>query len=189
VRLRLSTFEMHTGLLIVESASPSLHSAETIASLRTVSEHIALVLQDRSVRAQVEELSQRNRQRAETLNQILEVSNDLKRHRTLDDLFQSIAAAVAKSLGFQRVVLSTYERERNVFVRGRTSAARRSGARSAPARSRPKRSPAGGRSGTASRSRSTCATAAPATSSPRCPGRSRRGASSRPATRHGEPRS
>jgi len=116
VRLRLSTFEMHTGLLIVESASPSLHSAETIASLRTVSEHIALVLQDRSVRAQVEELSQRNRQRAETLNQILEVSNDLKRHRTLDDLFQSIAAAVAKSLGFQRVVLSTYERERNVFV-------------------------------------------------------------------------
>jgi diguanylate cyclase (GGDEF)-like protein len=116
VRLRLSTFEMHTGLLIVESASPSLHSAETIASLRSVSEHIALVLQDRSVRAQVEELSQRNRQRAETLNQILEVSNDLKRHRTLDDLFQSIASAVAKSLGYQRVVLSTYERERNVFV-------------------------------------------------------------------------
>jgi len=44
------------------------------------------------------------------------VSNDLKRHRTLEDLFQSITAAVAKSLGYQRVVLSTYERERNVFV-------------------------------------------------------------------------
>ena len=116
VRMRLSTFEMHTGLLILESASPALHAPETIASLRAVAEHIALVLQDRSVRAQVEELSQRNRQRAETLNQILEVSNDLKRHRTLEDLFQSITAAVAKSLGYQRVVLSTYERERNVFV-------------------------------------------------------------------------
>ena len=116
VRMRLSTFEMHTGLLVVESASPALHAPETITSLRAVAEHIALVLQDRSVRAQVEELSQRNRQRAETLNQILEVSNDLKRHRTLEDLFQSITAAVAKSLGYQRVVLSTYERERNVFV-------------------------------------------------------------------------
>jgi diguanylate cyclase (GGDEF)-like protein len=116
IRTRLSTYEMHTGMLIVESASPSLHAPETIASLRAVASHIALVLQDRSVRAQVEELSQRNRQRAETLNQILEVSNDLKRHRTLDDLFQSITTAVAKSLGFQRVVLSTYERERNVFV-------------------------------------------------------------------------
>ena len=116
VRMRLSTFEMHTGLLILESASPALHAPETIASLRAVGEHIALVLQDRSVRAQVEELSQRNRQRAETLNQILEVSNDLKRHRTLEDLFQSITAAVARSLAFQRVVLSTYERDRNVFV-------------------------------------------------------------------------
>ena len=116
VRMRLSTFEMHTGLLVVESSSPAIHAPETIASLRAVAEHIALVLQDRSVRAQVEELSRRNRQRAETLNQILEVSNDLKRHRTVEDLFQSITAAVAKSLGFQRVVLSTYERERNVFV-------------------------------------------------------------------------
>src|SRR5262249_35214111 len=106
VRLRLSTFEMHSGLLIVASASSELHTAESLASLRTIAEHIALVLQDRSIRAQVEELSERNRERAETLNQILEISNDLKRNRTLDDLFQSIVSAVAKSLGFQAVLLS-----------------------------------------------------------------------------------
>src|SRR5262249_26529207 len=53
VRLRLSTFEMHSGLLIVESASSELHTAESLASLRTIAEHIALVLQDRSIRAQV----------------------------------------------------------------------------------------------------------------------------------------
>jgi diguanylate cyclase (GGDEF)-like protein len=106
---------MHSGLLIVESASSELHSAESLASLRTIAEHIALVLQDRSIRAQIEELSERNRERAETLNQILEISNDLKRNRTLDDLFQSVVSAVAKSLGFQAVLLSLYDREENVF--------------------------------------------------------------------------
>ena len=115
VRLRLSTFELHSGLLVVESASAELHSSQTLASLRTIAEHIALVLQDRTIRAQVEELSERNRERAETLNQILEISNDLKRNRTLDDLFQSIVSAVTKSLGFQAVVLSIYDRELNVF--------------------------------------------------------------------------
>ncbi|MEP6993557.1 MAG: GGDEF domain-containing protein [Acidobacteriota bacterium] len=114
-RIRLSTFEMHSGLLVVESASPELHGQEALASLRTIADHIALVLQDRSIRAQIEELSERNRERAETLNSILEISNDLKRNRTLDDLFQSIASAVAKSLGFRAVVLSLYDREENVF--------------------------------------------------------------------------
>ena len=116
VRIGLSTFELHSGMLVLESASPMLHSSETLASLATIADHIALVLQDRSVRAQIQDLSERNRERAETLDQILEISNDLKRNRTLDDLFQSIATAVAKSLGFQKVVLSLYDRERNAFT-------------------------------------------------------------------------
>jgi diguanylate cyclase (GGDEF)-like protein len=116
MRVRLSTFELHSGLLVLEASSPVLHAPETIASLRTIAGHVALVLQDRSIRAQIEELSLRNRERAETLNQILEVSNDLKRHRTLDDLFQSVASAVGRSLGFQAVVLSLYDRENNVFT-------------------------------------------------------------------------
>jgi diguanylate cyclase (GGDEF)-like protein len=115
VRVRLATFELHSGLLLAEGSSAALHSAEALASLRTLAEHIALVLQDRAIRAQIEELSQRNRERAETLNQILEISNDLKKNRTLDDLFPSIASAVAKGLGFQQVLLSLYDRERNVF--------------------------------------------------------------------------
>ncbi len=116
VRIRLSTFELHSGLLVLEGPDPSLHTAETVGSLRTIADHIALVLQDRAVRAQIEELSERNRERAETLNQILEISNDLKKNRTLDDLFPSIASAVAKALGYQQVVLSLYDRERNVFA-------------------------------------------------------------------------
>jgi len=115
VRIRLTTFEMQSGLLVLEGSSPSLHGESALGSARAIASHIALVLQDRSVRAQVEKLSQRNRERAETLNQILEISNDLKKNRTLDDLFQSIATAVARSLGFQEVVLSIYDRERNVF--------------------------------------------------------------------------
>ncbi len=116
VRIRLSTFELHSGLLILESASSALHSAESIASLRPLADHIALVLQDRAIRAQIEDLSGRNRERAETLNQILEISNDLKKNRTLDDLFASVASAVTKGLGFREVVLSLYDRERNVFT-------------------------------------------------------------------------
>ena len=125
VRVGLSTFELHSGMLVLESTSPVLHAPETLASLATIADHIALVLQDRSVRAQIQELSERNRERAETLDQILEISNDLKRNRTLDDLFQSIATAVARSLGFQRVVLSTYDRERNAFTAAPTSASTR----------------------------------------------------------------
>jgi diguanylate cyclase (GGDEF)-like protein len=114
VRLRLTTFEMQSGMLVLEGSS-ALHTEAALGSARAIASHIALVLQDRSVRAQVEKLSQRNRERAETLNQILEISNDLKKNRTLDDLFQSIATAVARSLGFQEVVLSIYDRDRNVF--------------------------------------------------------------------------
>ncbi len=115
VRIRLSTFELHSGLLVLEGGDPALHAPETVASLRTIAEHIALVLQDRAIRAQIESLSERNRERAETLNQILEISNDLKKNHTLDDLLPSIVSAVAKSLGFQQVVLSLYDRERNFF--------------------------------------------------------------------------
>jgi diguanylate cyclase (GGDEF)-like protein len=103
-------------MLILESASAQLHSPETLATLATLADHIALVLQDRSVRAQIQDLSERNRERAETLDQILAISNDLKKNRTLEDLFESIASAVAKGLGFQKVVLSLYDRERNAFT-------------------------------------------------------------------------
>src|SRR5262249_45349227 len=68
------------------------------------------------IRAQLQQLSERNRERAETLNEILEVSNELKRHLTLDQLFQSIVSAVSRSLGFNVVVLSLYEGEQDVFV-------------------------------------------------------------------------
>ncbi|HTY40419.1 MAG TPA: sensor domain-containing diguanylate cyclase [Thermoanaerobaculia bacterium] len=115
-RLALATDEIHSGLLVVESVSPALQAAETLASLRTIADHLALVLQDRALRFQMQDLSERNRERAETLDRILDISNDLKRNRTLDDLFPSIAAAVARSLGFQRVVLSLYDREKSVFA-------------------------------------------------------------------------
>jgi diguanylate cyclase (GGDEF)-like protein len=116
VRLALSTFEMHSGLLVLESASPELHATESLASLRVLADHVALVLQDRAIRAQMQDLSERNRERAETLDRILEISNDLKRKPTLDDLFQSVAGAVARSLGYERVLLSLYDREKNVFT-------------------------------------------------------------------------
>ena len=133
VRIRLSTFELHSGLLILESSSPPSIPPEAIASLRPIADHIALVLQDRAIRAQIEDLSERNRERAETLNQILEISNDLKKNRMIDDLFASIASAVAKSLGFREVVLSLYDREQQRLHAARAQRPRRPLGRDPPA--------------------------------------------------------
>lgn len=113
---RLTTYELNTGLLVLESAFPAIHSKTAVASLTALADQIALVLQDRAIRAQIQELSERNRERAETLNQILEISNEVKKHLMLDTLFQSIVSAVARSLGFNAVLLSLYDAERNVFV-------------------------------------------------------------------------
>jgi len=117
ILLRLSTVELNTGLLVLESSFPAIHSASAAASLAALADQIALVLQDRAIRAQIQELSEKNRERAETLGQILEISNDLKQQLNPDTLFQSIVSAVAKSLGFDIVLLSLYDAERNVFVR------------------------------------------------------------------------
>jgi diguanylate cyclase (GGDEF)-like protein len=115
--LHLATPEMNTGLLVLESAFPALHEKGSVASLTVLSDQIALVLQDRAIRAELQVLSERNHERAETLDQILQISNELKSHLTLDTLFQSIVTAVARSLGFNAVLLSLYEAERDVFVR------------------------------------------------------------------------
>jgi diguanylate cyclase (GGDEF)-like protein len=114
--VRLSTYELSTGLLIVESSFPALHEPASAASLTLFAQQIALMLQDRAIRVQVHELSVRNRERAETLNQILEISNELKRHLTLDTLFQSIVTGVGRSLGFDAVLLSLHDAARDQFV-------------------------------------------------------------------------
>ena len=114
---RLSTFELNTGLLVLESSFPALQAPPALQSLRALSSQIALILQDRAIRAQVQELSVRNRERAETLAEILEVSNEVKRHLNQDTVFQSITTAVSRSLGFDAVLLSLYDAERDVFVR------------------------------------------------------------------------
>jgi diguanylate cyclase (GGDEF)-like protein len=116
VIIPLSTYELNTGLLVIESSFRTIHSKSSIGSLTTLAEQIALVLQDRAIRAQLQDLSERNRDRAETLNQILEISNELKKHLNLDNLFQTIVTAAGRSLGFNAVLLSVYEPEKNAFV-------------------------------------------------------------------------
>ena len=126
----------------------------------TIADHIALVLQDRSVRAQIQELSERNRERAETLDQILEISNDLKRNRTLDDLFQSIAVGGRQEprLPAGRAVPLRPRAQR--LHAARALRAGRALARPCATRSsRPRRSPSTGTTATGSRSRTTCASA------------------------------
>jgi diguanylate cyclase (GGDEF)-like protein len=116
VTARLTTVDLETGVLVVESPFPALHDRSTVASLTLFAGQIALLLQDRTIRAQIQELSERNRERAETLNQILEISNELKKHLTLDTLFQSIVTGVGRSLGFDAVLLSLYDSASDQFT-------------------------------------------------------------------------
>jgi diguanylate cyclase (GGDEF)-like protein len=114
---RLSTYELNTGLLVLESSFSALQSPAAVGSLKALAGQFALVLQDRAIRAQVQELSGRNRDRAETLHQILEISNEVKKHLNPDAVLQSVVAAVARSLGFDAVLLSLYDAEKDLFVR------------------------------------------------------------------------
>src|SRR5262249_27623905 len=55
--------------------------------------------------------------RAETLQRILNVSNELKAHLTMELVVANIVSAVSHSLGFEVVILSLYDRTANVFER------------------------------------------------------------------------
>lgn len=117
VQLPLQTPELIAGLLVLESDDPALVEAGTLQELTVLADHIALSLQDRNLRRQMQQVNERLESRAETLHRILEVSNELKAHLTLDHVLVNIVRAVSSSLGFNVVLLSLYDRNDNVFER------------------------------------------------------------------------
>jgi len=117
VLLPLQTPALIAGVLIAESDDPSLIAPQTLQELSVVSDHVALALQDRNLRRQMQAVNERLQGRAETLQRILEVSNELKAHLTLEHLVQSIVQAVHHSLGYRVVVLSLFDPVENVFER------------------------------------------------------------------------
>jgi len=117
VFLPLQTPALIAGILIAESDDPSLVTPQTLQELSVVSDHVALALQDRNLRRQMQAVNERLQGRAEMLQRILEVSNELKTHLTLEHLVQSIVQAVHHSLGYRVVVLSLFDPAENVFER------------------------------------------------------------------------
>jgi diguanylate cyclase (GGDEF)-like protein len=117
VFLPLQTPALIAGVLIAESDDPSLITPQTLQELSVVSDHVALALQDRNLRRQMQAVNERLQGRAEMLQRILEVSNELKSHLTLEHLVQSIVQAVQRSLGYRVVVLSFFDPLENVFER------------------------------------------------------------------------
>ncbi len=117
VFLPLQTPALIAGVLIAESDDPSLVTPQTLQELSVVSDHVALALQDRNLRRQMQTVNERLQGRAEMLQRILEVSNELKTHLTLEHLVQSIVQAVHHSLGYRVVVLSLFDPAENVFER------------------------------------------------------------------------
>jgi diguanylate cyclase (GGDEF)-like protein len=117
VLLPLQTPAVIAGVLIAESDDFSLVMPQTLQELSVVSDHVALALQDRNLRRQMQAVNERLQERAEMLQRILEVSNELKSHLTLEHLVQSIVQAVHHSLGYRVVVLSLFDSAENAFER------------------------------------------------------------------------
>jgi diguanylate cyclase (GGDEF)-like protein len=117
VFLPLQTPALIAGVLVAESENAALVTPQTLQEMSVLADHLALSLQDRNLRRQMQAVNERLQGRAEMLQRILELSNELKTHLTLEHLVQSIVHAVAHSLGYRFVVLSLYESSENVFER------------------------------------------------------------------------
>jgi diguanylate cyclase (GGDEF)-like protein len=117
VFLPLQTPALIAGVLVAESDDATLVTPQTLQELSVLADHLALSLQDRNLRRQMQAVNERLQGRAEKLQRILELSNELKTHLTLEHLVQSIVHAVSHSLGYRIVALSLYDPSENVFER------------------------------------------------------------------------
>jgi diguanylate cyclase (GGDEF)-like protein len=115
VLLPLQTPAVIAGLLVLESDDPHLASSSTLQELSVLADHVALSLQDRNLRRQMQIVNERLQSRAETLQKILELSNDLKAHLTLAGVAEGVVEAVRQSLGFGTATLYLYDPSANVF--------------------------------------------------------------------------
>ncbi|MFI5182383.1 MAG: diguanylate cyclase [Thermoanaerobaculia bacterium] len=123
VLLPLQTPAVIAGLLVLESDEPELASAAVLQELSVLADHVALALQDRNLRRQMQLVNERLQSRAETLQKILELSNELKAHLTLAGVTGGVVTAVRQSLGFGTATLYLYDRNANIFERRARAAA------------------------------------------------------------------
>ena len=133
VFLPLQTPAVIAGLLVLESDDPELASPRTLRELSVLADHVAISLQDRNLRRQMQTVNERLQSRAETLQRILELSNDLKAHLTLSHVLEGVVRAVRQSLGFRTATLYLYDRNGNAFER-KAHAAEAGAAGEGPAR-------------------------------------------------------
>jgi len=117
VLLPLQTPAVIAGLVVVESDDPALAEPQTLQVLSVVADHVALSLQDRNLRRQMQAVNERLQSRADTLQRILEVSSELKANLSTEGVVSSIVRAVQKGLGFSVATLWLYDRPENLFER------------------------------------------------------------------------
>jgi len=115
VLLPLQTPAVIAGLLVLESDDPELADAQTLQELSVLADHVALSLQDRNLRRQMQAVNERLQGRADTLERILELSNELKAHLTLAHVVDGIVRAVRQSLGFRTATLFLHDRAGSAF--------------------------------------------------------------------------
>ncbi len=119
----LQTPAIIAGLLVLESDDPEMASPEMRQELSVLADHVALALQDRNLKRQMQIVNERLQNRAETLQKILDLSNELKAHLTLAGVTEGVVTAVRQSLGFGTAALFLYDRNANVFERKARAAA------------------------------------------------------------------
>ena len=134
VFLPLQTPELIAGLLVVESDDADLVAPQTLQELTVLADHVALSLQDRSLRRQMQAVNERLQSRAEMLQRILEVSTELKAHLTLEHVVASIVREASNNLGFRAVLLFLYDRTAGIFEQRAASVPEEFDRGTAPAR-------------------------------------------------------
>ncbi|HQR47051.1 MAG TPA: sensor domain-containing diguanylate cyclase, partial [Thermoanaerobaculia bacterium] len=117
VFLPLQTPAVIAGLLVLESDDPEIASPRTLQELSVLADHVAISLQDRNLRRQMQTVNDRLQSRAETLQRVLELSNELKAHLALSHVLEGVVRAVRQSLGFSSASLYLYDRNANAFER------------------------------------------------------------------------
>jgi diguanylate cyclase (GGDEF)-like protein len=123
VLIPLQTPAVIDGLLVLESDDGALATVQTLQELSVLSDHVALALQDRNLRRQMQAVNERLQGRADMLQRILELSNELKATLALSQVVENIVRAVPQSLGFRTVTLYLYDRNANAFDRRAYAAA------------------------------------------------------------------
>lgn len=113
----LSTNEITFGILVIERKENKSFSPSEIQFLHSSFSLVARSIQDRILKGQLLTTNHTLLKQTHYLSEILKISNLLKIHLNSQEILEEVAKGISESIGFQRVLISLYRREKKHFER------------------------------------------------------------------------